>query len=107
MYCEEYEAVVGYVEEDAVVYVLALVVDFEPPDLSFAGYVFDLWMVPGFGEVVLAEFLDCLGNCFLYLVSSSSNCRRNSGLYVVFDKFSNVSFIFLLACFSDFFKGFL
>jgi len=64
-YCEEYEAVVAYVEEDSVIYSLALVADFEPPDLSLVGDVFDLWMVPRLGKVFCGKFFYGLSYRFL------------------------------------------
>ena len=67
-YCEKDEAFVVDVEKDSMVYISALVADFKPPDFSLAGYVFDLWMVPGFSKVVGSEFFYGLSYCSLSFV---------------------------------------
>lgn len=64
-YCEKDEAFVVDVEKDSMIYVLALVADFQPPDLSLAGYVFDLWVVPGLGKIVGGKFFYGLSYFFL------------------------------------------
>jgi len=46
---EEDEAFISDVEKYSVIDLLALVPYFEPPDFPVAGYVFDLWVVPGLG----------------------------------------------------------
>ncbi|ELZ88123.1 hypothetical protein C452_15175 [Haloferax volcanii JCM 10717] len=66
--CEEYEAFVVDIEEDSMIYVFALVTDLQSPNLSLVGYVFDLWMVPGLGEIFCGKFFYGLSYRFLNFV---------------------------------------
>ena len=66
--CEEYEAFVVDIEKDSMVYVLALVTDLQPPNLSLIGYVFDLRMVPRLGKVFCGKFFYGLSYRFLNFV---------------------------------------
>lgn len=59
--CEKDYALVVEIEEDSVVDFSASVPYFEPPYFALAGYVFDLWMVPGIGSIFFYEFFDSLG----------------------------------------------